>query len=322
MISHIRYVLSLMTALALPMAAAAEEITFAWTPNPQTPQVDVALAKGYFKDAGLEINLVSFPSGREGFEALLGGQVDITFMAEFPAVTGALRDQKFGIVADLARYTGSRIIGSAKAGEFAQPADLAGKRIGTTLGTNVNYFLSKVLVNAGVEAEIVNASPVDLVSALARGDVDAIVPFPTFYSAAESALGDDYRELRAPGYQPHFILAASPEMIGPRAQALEAFLGALVKADADVRENPAMAMDEVFNSLKGAMPKAALEKMWQDVDIGVQLRSDLLELLVAEAAWILEQGVINAERPSAENLRSYFADAALKAVAPDAVDLP
>lgn len=313
---------AVLAALWVPASFAAEDITFAWTPNPQTPQVDIALAKGYFEEAGLNVSLVSFPTGREGFEALLGGQVDITFMAEFPAVTGALRDQAFGIIGDLARYTGSRIIGSAKAGEFATPADLAGLRIGTTLGTNVNYFLSEVLRNAGVEAEIVNASPVDLVSAVTRGDVDAIVPFPTFYSAAKSALGEDYRELRAPGYQPHFVLAASPAMINDRADVLQAFLGALLKGDADVKADPDAAMDEVVESLNGAMPKDALATMWQDVDVGLQLKSDLLDLLVAEAKWILEQGVINGEAPSAADLRAYFADAALRAVAPEVVDLP
>jgi NitT/TauT family transport system substrate-binding protein len=310
------------TALGLPALASAEEIVFAWTPNPQTPQVDVALADNAFEAAGLEVNLVSFPSGREAFEALLGGQVDIAFMAEFPAATGALMDQDFVIIADLARYTGSRIIGNAEAGPLDSAADLEGRRIGTTLGTNVDYFLSGVLTDAGVEAEIINASPVDLVSALARGDVDAIVPFPTFYEAAKTALSDNYLELRAPGYQPHYILAATPEMAEARADELEVFLGALVGADAKVAADPDAAIAAVATSMQGSVPEEAIGTMWEDVDFGVELKSDLLELLVSESAWIVGQGVVNADAPSAETLRPYFAGAALKAVAPEAVDLP
>lgn len=305
----------------LPVLTQAETLTFAWTPNPQTPQVDIAMAKGYFADAGVEVEMVSFPSGREGFEALLGGQVDVAFMAEFPAATGAVTGQDFAIVADLARYTGSRIIGSAKAGDFASPADLAGKRIGTTLGTNVNYFLSEVLKGAGVEAEIVNASPVDLVSALARGDVDAIVPFPTFYAAAETTLGDDYRELRAPGYQPHFVLAATPEMTGEKSSTLKAFLGALAKADGDVKADPEAAMQAVSAAMQGAMSPEALAVMWQDVELGLELSQDLVTLLMSQGAWIVEQGVVKAEAPDVAAILAHVDATALRAVAPEAVTL-
>jgi NitT/TauT family transport system substrate-binding protein len=307
--------------VALPVLAQAETLTFAWTPNPQTPQVDIALAKGYFEKAGVDVELVSFPSGREGFEALLGGQVDVAFMAEFPAATGAVTGQDFAIVADLARYTGSRIIGSAKAGALDSPADLAGRRIGTTLGTNVNYFLSEVLKSAGVEAEIVNASPVDLVSALSRGDVDAIVPFPTFYAAAEATLGDDYLELRAQGYQPHFILAATPEMTGEKASTLKAFLGALAQADADVKADPEAAMAAVSAAMQGAMSPEALAVMWQDVDLGLELSPELVSLLMSEGAWIVAQGVVKAEAPSEAAILAHVDGAALKAVAPEAVTL-
>ena len=295
-----------MLAVLAP-AAMAEPLTFAWTPNPQTPQVDVAIAKGYFEDAGLDMEFVAFRTGREGFEAMLGGQVDITFMAEFPAAVGALTGQEFSVVADLARFTGSRVIVNTASGAVATPADLAGKRIGTTIGTNVNFFLDGVLADAGVEAEIVSAAPPDLVPALARGDVDAIVPFPTFYTAAAETLGDDYGELRVPGYQVHYILSASPEMTGARAEELAAFLTALARADADVQADPEAAMAAVSASLQGAMSPEDLATMWQDVDVGLELEQSLAELLVAEAAWILDQGVINADPITLDRMLEHFA---------------
>lgn len=308
-------------AFASASQSLAETVTFAWTPNPQTPQVDVALAKGYFEDAGIDLQIVSFPSGREGFEALIGGQVDFAFMAEFPAVTGALTKQKFGIVADLARFTGSRIVGSAKYGSFETPADLEGLKIGTTLGTNVDYYLSEVMRGAGVTAEVINASPVDLVPSLARGDVQAAVMFPTFYASAKSTLGEDYRELRAPGYQVHFIVSASQNALDNKPETVEAFLGALAKADADVKKDPKAAMEAVAANMKGAMSADAIGAMWQDVDLGLRLNDDLLDLLVSEGKWIVAKGVIKAEEPTAETMRPYIADSALKAVSPASVEL-
>lgn len=314
--------LALAALFSLPGAAIAEELTFAWTPNPQTPQVDIAIEKGYFEEAGLDINFVAFRTGREGFEAMLGGQVDITFMAEFPAAVGALTGQDFGVVADLARFTGSRVIVNTSGGEVASPADLAGKKIGTTLGTNVNFYLDKILTDAGIEAELVSAAPPDLVAAVSRGDVDAIVPFPSFYSAARTTLGDDYGELRVPGYQVHYILSASPEMINDRADVLAAFMGALAKADADVQADPGAAMAAVSASMNGAMSPEDLGTMWQDVEIGLSLDVGLAELLVAEADWILAQGVVKGEAISVEDMLTNFAPAALQAAMPDAVNLP
>ncbi|WP_138471270.1 ABC transporter substrate-binding protein [Poseidonocella sp. HB161398] len=306
---------------AAPVLAHAEKMVFAWSPNPQTPQVDLALAQGYFDAAGLEVQLVSFASGREGFEALLGGQVDVAFMAEFPAATGALMGQDFRIVGDLARYSGSRVIGNSGAGPLDSPADLAGRRIGTTIGTNVHYFLDGLLKDAGVEAEIVSAAPPDLVPAVARGDVDAIAAFPSFYAAAARTLGDGYAELRGGSYQVHYILAATPEMTDARAATLKAFLGALARADADLAADPAAAMQAVAASMQGAMPVAALEEMWQDVDFGLKLDDSLSGLIAAEAAWILGQGVVRGAPLSPDDVAAYMAPAALQSVAPDMVSL-
>lgn len=308
--------------LSVPSLAMAEKLTFAWTPNPQTPQVDIAIAKGYFEEAGLDMEFVAFRTGREGFEAMLGGQVDITFMAEFPAAVGALTGQKFAVIGDMARFTGSRVIVNTAAGDVTTAADLAGKKIGTTIGTNVNFFLETVLSDAGVEAEIVSAAPPDLVPAVARGDVDAIVPFPSFYGAAKSTLGDNYGELRASGYEVHFILAASPEMTGDRAAELNAFMAALAKADADVTADPEAAMAAVSASMQGAMSAEAIGTMWQDVDVGLKLDTGLAELLVAEADWVLSKGVVKGEPVALETMLGHFAPGPLAAVAPDAVDLP
>jgi len=313
--------LAFAAAMLAPLAAGAEDLTFAWTPNPQTPQVDIAIQKGYFEEAGLDIEFVAFRTGREGFEAMIGGQVDVTFMAEFPAAVGALTGQEFAVVGDLARFTGSRVIVNTASGDVTGPADLAGKRIGTTIGTNVNFYLDEVLKQAGVEAEVVGAAPPDLVPALARGDLDAIVPFPTFYGSARETLGESYAELRVPGYEVHYILAASPEMVEERAAVLDAFMGALAKADADVKADPTAAMEAVSKSMQGAMSIEGLTTMWQDVDIGLKLDKGLADLLVAEADWVLGKGVVKGDAITTEEMLRNFAADALKKAAPDAVTL-
>ena len=318
----------LSSCLGLAMAGGAaraqaplQKLTFAWAANPQTPQVDVATEKGLFRAAGLDIEFVSFPSGRESFEALLGGQVDLAFMAEFPAATGALRHQNFAVIADLTRYRGQRVISSAKTLDLTSAHDLAGKKVGTTLGTNVEFFTDVLLDKAGITAEIVNAGPADLLPALVRGDIDAAVMFPTFYEVAKTTLGANYRELRSTDYILHNVVAASGAALSGKQQLLGKFLGALVQADAAIAQDPAAAQAAVAGHLNGMMKPATLAAMWSDFDIRVQLDADLLSLIAAEGAWMVKRGVVKAPVPTEATFRPYLADGPLKAVAPDRVKL-
>ena len=70
-------------------------------------------------------------------------------------------------------------------------ADSARKRVGTTLGTHVNFYVDTILTDPGFNAENVSATPPDLAPVMSRSDLDAIVPFTSFYSAAKTVLGDD-----------------------------------------------------------------------------------------------------------------------------------
>jgi len=303
----------------MPSARAAEALTFAWSPAPQMPQVDIALAEKSFEHAGLDVTVATFPTGREAFEALTGGQADLASMAELPAVIGALRGQDFGVVADLARYKGSRIIATEASGIDA-PAKLAGKRIGVTLGTNTDFYLSKVLEAAGVTAEIVNAAPPDLLPALVRGDVDAIVPFPNVYPAARATLGAKYREIRSGVYEPHYIIAASRAALTNKAAAISRFLGVLRDADKMVANDPDKVAAAVVATLKGNVAAAAIKAGWSETEIATRLGPDLATLLLQQAQWVAAKGAIKVGKPvTAETLAPFIAPGPLRTAAPDAV---
>jgi NitT/TauT family transport system substrate-binding protein len=309
-----------MVCLSAGAGFAAEKIVFAWSPSPQTPQLDIALAKKTFQAAGLDVQVVSFPTGREAFEALIGGQADIASMAELPAVTGALQKQPFAIIGDLARYNGSRIITTAKS-NITKPADLAGKRVGVTLGTNTDFLLNAVLAQASVSAEIVNVAPGDLIAALVRGDVDAIVPFPNFYPAAAKTLGNDYREILTPSYQAHFVLAANDRVLKDRQKAIESFLSALVEAEKALKADQDAAAQVVAGNLNGNISKEALQAMWKDTDVSLTLPANLVDLLVAEGKWIAAKGIIKAASPTAASMSAYLADAPLRSIDPGRVTI-
>jgi ABC-type nitrate/sulfonate/bicarbonate transport system substrate-binding protein len=318
----IRFLMRFTVLLALTgaaVAARAETVTIAWTPSAEDPQIAVALDQKLW--SGLEVKAVSFPSGREALEALLGGQADFAAAAELPAVVGAMRGQKFKVLAILSRYKANRILGTSKL-EMHSMADLAGHKIATTIGTNVDFALASELKKAGVKAEIVNVSPPDAVPALSRGDVDAAVTFPSFTDQARRVLGDKYRELMTPGYVTHLVLMASTDILEKRPQAVAAFLAGLMKGDAVVASDPAAAQKSVLRVTGGLLKADALKAAWSDYDFKTGLDNPFLSLMVEEGQWVKERGLIKNVEPTEALFRSAIADGPLKALAPDRVTLP
>jgi NitT/TauT family transport system substrate-binding protein len=317
--------LMLVALLATAGGASAQgkPITLAATLTPDVPQVILAIEKGYWKELGIEVKIVPFATGREAFEALLGGQVDFAALAEFPMTIGILRQQKFAVVADLARYNAQRVIASAKKMPLKSLAELEGKKIGTTLGSNAEFLAGVILNEGGVKAQIVNVAPADIVPALSRGDIDAAVMFPSFYAQAKKALGDDYREIITTKYTSHFVIAGTPDMVGPRSAEATAFMKGLMRADVLVKTEPAATQEAILRAMKGVMSAEVLAGIFKDTDYKVILNEELVSLVQREAVWIVERGLVKASASVTDktNIRSFIRPEILSAVAKDNVAL-
>jgi NitT/TauT family transport system substrate-binding protein len=308
--------------LLIPALAAAQdqELVIGAVPATDVPHFAVASEAGLFAEQGLELQEIPFASGREAFEALIGGQLDLAVMAEFPAVVGAMREQEFGIVALLSRYGGTRII--TKGSEpLASVADLEGKRIGATIGTNTHYMLDRELARAGISAEIVNVGPPDIVPALVRGDIDAAVPFPSFYDGAKRTLEEEYQELRIQSYGTNFVIAATQELIDSNPEAIEKLLRAMVQAEAIIEGEPAKAQDVVAEAARGAQSAETIKANWQDYDYSIVLDRQLLELLTDEGRWIADLDLIKDVEPTEALFRDAIAEGPLQTVEPGRVTL-
>lgn len=316
------FALAVSFCACLAGGAGAQSVTFAWGPNPQTPQVDIAVKQGFFKAAGLDVHMVAFPSGREAMEALLGGQVDFAYMAEFPVATAMLRKQPLQVIADLSRYKGQSIIANAKFLDLKSAHDLAGKKIGTVLGTNVEFFVYRVLNHAGVTATIVNAGPADLVAAVLRGDTDAIATFPTFFGAARKALGANYREIVPGDYVLHMVVVASGAVVAKNPAVVDKFVAALAKSDAVIKADPAAAEKLLLTDMHGVISADTLHPMWQQTDYSMRLDPDLLTLIGDEADWIVDRGMVKTAKPDAAAVRAMIDDAPLRKALPANVTLP
>lgn len=321
----IHYLTSSLLAGGLAVMATAgtaqdTKITFGGGAYLDIPQLSVAMDHELFAKHGLDVNVIPFQSGRSAFEALLGGQLDVAVMAEFPAVVGAMRDQDFKVIAGLSQYQATRIIHTGDA-DIDSVADLAGKPIGVTAGTNVHFWLENELKAAGIEAEIVSVGPPDIVPALARGDIFAGAMFPSFYGGAKKTLGDAYREIPISSYNTHFILVATQDLIDESPDAVSAVLEALIEAEAIVTSDPAASHDAVSRVLGGTLKPDEIASASANYAFEVGLRDELVELMVDEGVWINARGSIKGDVPTRESIGAYVDSSFLSAIDANRVSL-
>jgi NitT/TauT family transport system substrate-binding protein len=275
---------------------------------------------GLFARHGLDVNVIPFQSGRAAFEALLGGQLDMAVMAEFPAVIGAMRAQPFKVVAELSQYRATRIIHAGPA-EIDTVAELEGQRIGVTAGTNVHFWLENELEAANIEAEIVSVGPPDIVPALARGDILAGAMFPSFYGGARTTLGDRYREIPISSYNTRFILVATQTIIDDKPDAVSAALSALLEAEGVVLSDPAESHRAVSRVLGGTLKPEDVASASGNYRFHINLDAGLLDLMVDEGVWINARGSIKGDVPTAASIGAYIDDSFLSGLDANRVSL-
>jgi NitT/TauT family transport system substrate-binding protein len=291
--------------LATTTTADTTKVVIGGGPYLDIPQLSVAMDQNLWADHNLEAEVIPFRSGRAAFEALLGGQLDLAFMAEFPAVIGAMREQDFKVIAEMSQYKATRIIHGGDP-QIDTVAELAGKPVGLTAGTNVHYMLENELAAAGVTVEVVSIGPPDIVPALARGDIFAGAMFPSFYAGAKKALGDKYQEIAIDSYGTHFIFVATQKLIDENPDAVRGALAALYAGEQVVKSDSSASHQSVSNVLGGLLKPEDVAAASANYAFNMQLNEAMLDLMVDEGIWINARGSIKGDPPTKESIRPYI----------------
>jgi taurine transport system substrate-binding protein len=170
--------------LALAGTASAQDtVTVAYflewpTPN-QRAQVEGTMSERM----GVEVEWRSFGNGNEMTQAMVSGDVDISYSQGFvPFVVGVTNGAPLKLVGIAVTYAENDLcIVRDDAGITAENAtELEGKRVATPIGNVTHYKLLRTLDHLGVDAskvELVQMNPADAAVALVRGDVPMACAF-------------------------------------------------------------------------------------------------------------------------------------------------
>jgi len=127
---------------------------------------------------GVDLEFSVFPSGPPAIEAMVGGSVDAITVGSVPPLAAMYRNvapfREISVCGDASGlYT---IVGREGINTLA---DLEGKRIAVTSGSNFDFFLDVALKAQGLvdmPMTRINMEPVDGQAALVAGAVDAAIP--------------------------------------------------------------------------------------------------------------------------------------------------
>jgi ABC-type nitrate/sulfonate/bicarbonate transport system substrate-binding protein len=261
-----------------------KKVTFVldWTPNTNHTGLYVAEEKGYFKDAGLSVEIVQPP---EDGAAVLVASGKAEFGMSFqdsmaPALVGE-NALPITAVAAVIQHNTSGII-SRKGEGMDVPKGLEGKKY-ATWDSPVEKAMMKDVVEADggdfSKVEMIPSTVTDEVSALKTKSVDAIWIFYAWAGIKMEEVGLETDYFTFAEINPAFdyytpVVIAGNEFLKKDPETARAFLGALSKGYEDAVKNPEEAAEillkaapELDKNLVIESQKYLADKYQEDVDI-------------------------------------------------------
>lgn len=190
----------------------------------------VAYNEGYFEKAGLDVELVPFPSGGAMVPALAAGEVDVTWFFPFPSLSAYARDIPLEVfLLDHAPRTAERLISK----DATQVSDLSGKNIGVTIGTSGHHSLLAALVQANVaqqDVNLLNLQPAEMAAAFSAGRVDAAWTWEPAAGTLNEMGGKDIATAESVGAYAVALWAVHKPFAEANPEAIQRFIEAWDKA--------------------------------------------------------------------------------------------
>ena len=105
---------------------------------------------GYFKDAGLDVEISDFAGGAKSLQALIGGSADVVTGAFDHTIQMQAKNQPIVALVQLGRFPGFALaLRKEKAASYKGPKDLKGMKIGVTAPGSSTHFMALLHDDAG-----------------------------------------------------------------------------------------------------------------------------------------------------------------------------
>ena len=301
--------------------AAQQKITVAYTWQPQSTLVHVAVAKGYFAEEGLDVQPLMHTYGKAALQSVIESKADFATVAETPVMFNVLKGEKIFVIANIEASSMNNAIVARKDTGIATPANLKGKRIAFTPGTTSDFFLDSLLTANGLtrkDIQPVALKPEEFQDAIMAKKVDAASTWNYPLTLIKHQLGANGtifydREI----YTETFNIAARQDFVRKNPEAVKRFLRALIKAENFVAMNP----DEAQSIMSAAtkIDQSLIHEVWNAFNYHVVLDQTLLLTLEDETRWAMQNKLT--DRTEMPDYESFIHSDSLRAIKPEAINM-
>jgi len=235
--------------------------------DPQmSAQFAVADQMGFFKAEGLKVNIRWYIAGTDLPSMWGAGNIHLGTATATMVVPIAAAGQTIYNIAPQSDIAGTQQIVLGKKGQeiVRSPKDFEKVKIGMPKGASVTMAIQAMSRDQGIDfnkIQFVNLSPPDAVTALAKGDIDAMAAWaPWVFNAVKHAGGKVYftgnrslipgKEGQVDWLHVHAGVVASGKMIKENPNTLKAILRALGKATDSINKDREAAVKIVAREMK------------------------------------------------------------------------
>ena len=285
-------------------ASGLKKITFAldWTPNTNHTGVYVAAANGYYKDAGLDVEIVQAPeNGADALVATGEAQFGVSFQDTMASCVSSDSKLPVSAVASIIQHNTSGIISRAEKG-ITHPAAMMDHTYATWEGPIEQGVIKRCVEADGgdfTRVQMIPSTVTDEVTALQTDQVDTIWIYWAWAGVKCELAGLDTNYFAFADIDPVFdfytpVLIANDALIEEDPDTVQAFVDATRHGYEDCIEDP----DAAADALLAAAPELDEELVRASQEyLADQYQADAAQWGVIDQdrwdaffAWVSEQG--------------------------------
>lgn len=296
-----------------------EKIIIAFAALPETALAQIAHARDYYREEGLEVTPHLHSIGKLALKEVLDGNADLATVAETPLMFALMNGEQLAVIATIQRSKKNHAIIARRDKGIFKPEDLKGRKVATTIGITSDFFIDVFCAMHGIarnEIITVNVKPEEYYDAIVNGQADAVSAFHPYLKQIQKKLGDNgitfYDEEI---YTESFNIVAKKDFIRDNPGKIRKILRALVRAEEFAGESPSEAQ-RIVAAFSG-IDKGIVSDIWEDNRFAVSLTQSLILSLEDESRWAIKGGLSKA-KVVPNYLDSIYFDG-LKTVKPEAV---
>jgi NitT/TauT family transport system substrate-binding protein len=242
------------TVAAAPDARAAEAVTYLFPAPPSLPAfgpIQLAKGKGYFAEAGLDVNYAVGRGGVDVAKQVGAGNAPLGGIVGDGPIIARSNGVPIKIVAMFGGKGFMQLVAREDSG-IAKPSDLKGKTISVMSFQDTTFYaLLGLLASAGLKQEDVNiqsAGPAGVWEFLATGRSQAMAGVPDWIPPVQAA-GTRVKVIPTDEFFPHMAqgIGVSDQVLKEKPDLVRKFVKAALRGMKDIMDNPDKAAADFVN---------------------------------------------------------------------------